>query len=604
MQNRRTVARISKPTEVSLRFSRFPEENLRLFVLLAALVVIVGGAWLLRQKMQDDSVDALRWVSHTHEVRAAVFDLTSSLNEMQASALAIKLEHVPAGYPGRYRAARARYGPALDHLRDLTRDSAVQQERIGMLRARVEQRVVLFDGAMNGDAGVVGTTQDLATAVLRYPIADISAAILAHEGNLVAQRQKVANRSVRYGRWVTGVTALAQILLLGGLIVLSERQMRRRVTAETDTRHAIERARLIVETVREPIAVIAADLGLLHVNRAFAQFYGLVRPVTGRLDEIPAWSDQGLHQRLKDVLTMQRELWDYETVQRTADETTRNVVVSARPMKLPDSAVATALLTVSDLTARKKGEEQVLELNRQLSGKVAQVTEVNRELEAFSYSVSHDLRAPLRHISGFSDKLRALVGGDGNEKAAHYCDVIAEASGRMAALIEDLLRYSRLGRHALRLQAVDMQSLVDEVRSTLMSSVDERVITWRIAPLPVVIADSSLMRLAWQNLLENAIKYTGDRMEALIEIGVDDSGDTDRVFWIRDNGVGFDMKYVDKLFGVFQRLHKASDFAGTGIGLASVRRIIARHDGNTWAEGTTGEGATFFFSLPRHTSVD
>lgn len=570
--------------------------------MLAALVVVVLGAWFLRQKAQDNSVDALRWLSHTHEVRAAVFDLSGALNEMQATALAIKLEHVSTDYPARYRVARARYGPALDHLRDLTRDSPVQQERVGMLRERVEQRVALFDRAMSGDLGVVGSGDDLATAVLRYPTRDISNAILAHEGRLVAQRQQIANRSVRFGRWVSVATSIAQILLLGGLILISERQMRRRVVAESDTRHAIQRARLIVETVREPIAVIASDLGLLHANRAFVEFYGLARPVTGKLDDIPAWSDEGLHQRLRDVLATQRELWDYETVQHIAHDAIRNVVVSARPMTLPDMTEATALLTISDLTARKKTEEQVLELNRQLSGKIAQVTEVNRELEAFSYSVSHDLRAPLRHISGFSDKLRALVGGDGNEKAAHYCDVIAEASVRMAALIEDLLRYSRLGRHALRPQVVDMQSLVDEVRSTLMSSVDDRVIDWRISPLPVVIADSSLMRLVWQNLLENAIKYTADRVEAVVEIGVNDSAYSDRVFWIRDNGVGFDMKYVDKLFGVFQRLHKASEFAGTGIGLASVRRIIARHGGNTWAEGVSGEGATFFFSLPRHTA--
>src|SRR5450759_2546990 len=273
----------------------------------------------------------------------------------------------------------------------------------------------------------------------------------------------------------------------------------------------------------------------------------------------------------------------------TAGDVKRDVMVNARPMILPETSDTVALLTVSDLTARKRSEEQILELNRQLAGKIAQITEVNRELEAFSYSVSHDLRAPLRHIAGFSEKLRAGLGDAVDDKVKHYCEVIAESARRMSTLIEDLLIYSRLGKHALRLQPVDMQSLVEEVRAVLMSNVEDRAITWRLAPLPVVVADASMMQLAWQNLLDNAIKYTTGTENAVIEIGNDDIGE-ERVFWIRDNGAGFDMRYVDKLFGVFQRLHKASAFSGTGIGLATVRRIIARHGGRTWAEGVPEQG--------------
>ncbi len=170
----------------------------------------------------------------------------------------------------------------------------------------------------------------------------------------------------------------------------------------------------------------------------------------------------------------------------------------------PDTADTVALLTVSDLTAHKRSESQILELNRQLEGKVAQVTEVNRELEAFSYSVSHDLRAPLRHISGFADKLHTALAATADEKTTHYCEVIATSARRMSTLIEDLLSYSRLGKHALRLQPVDMQSLVEEVRAVLMSSVEDRQITWHVTPLPVVVADASMLQLAWQNLLDNA----------------------------------------------------------------------------------------------------
>jgi light-regulated signal transduction histidine kinase (bacteriophytochrome) len=169
----------------------------------------------------------------------------------------------------------------------------------------------------------------------------------------------------------------------------------------------------------------------------------------------------------------------------------------------------------------------------------------------------------------------------------------------MSSLIEDLLTYSRLGRHAMRFRGVDMQSMVEEVRIALTSSAEDRNITWRIAPLPVVVADENMIRLVWQNLLDNAMKYTSSREEAAIEVGFGEPTPLEFTFYVKDNGVGFDMAYADKLFGVFQRLHKASQFAGTGIGLASVRRIVSRHGGRTWGESVPGEGATFFFSLPR-----
>jgi light-regulated signal transduction histidine kinase (bacteriophytochrome) len=173
----------------------------------------------------------------------------------------------------------------------------------------------------------------------------------------------------------------------------------------------------------------------------------------------------------------------------------------------------------------------------------------------------------------------------------------------MSSLIEDLLTYSRLGRHAMRLQGVDMQALVDEVRIALTSGDGERRIIWNIAPLPVVIADENMIRLVWQNLIDNALKYTAGREEAVIEIAVDEPTPLEWVFRVRDNGVGFDMAYAQKLFGVFQRLHKASQFSGTGIGLASVRRIVGRHGGRAWAESEPDKGSTFFFSLPRTQNI-
>jgi light-regulated signal transduction histidine kinase (bacteriophytochrome) len=237
-----------------------------------------------------------------------------------------------------------------------------------------------------------------------------------------------------------------------------------------------------------------------------------------------------------------------------------------------------------------------------LQGKVEQVSEVNRELEAFSYSVSHDLRAPLRHIGGFADKLGRHLGERNDEKTTHYLQTISQAARRMSRLIDDLLVYSRLGRSAMRLQPVDLQSLVEEVRAMLDANNAQdhpgHRIEWRIAPLPILVGDENMLRQVWLNLLSNAAKYSAGSEPATVEVGYRRLDDGDYEFTVADNGVGFDMAYAGKLFGVFQRLHSVAEFEGTGIGLASVRRVLARHGGNIRAESAPGLGARFTFTLP------
>lgn len=586
---------------------RWQESSVRLLLLMATLAFIVGLAFLIRLRVTESMIDSVKWVSHTYEVKATVFELGAGLKEMESAAFAAQFDPLSEDAARRYGDARARYEPLLQKLREKTRDNPEQQERMGLLRAQIEGRTALFDEAMvqraqgrDSDAG-----KGLATAVTRYPVEDVLDALVGEEDRLIARRESAAQRRAMVGTWTVSAVTVIQFLLLAGVIWGSEKQLRRRLTAEATARQAVERAQLIVATVREPIALIADDLTLVTCNQAFAQYYNVERPERGRpLGDSPAWNDPALLQRLRDVVMTKREIWDYELAQITGPDQTRYVVVNARPMTLPDTHDTVILLTVSDVTVRKQAEAQILELNRQLEGKITQITESNRELEAFSYSVSHDLRAPLRHIAGFADKLRKHLGEDADEQTRHYTEVVTNSSRRMSSLIEDLLTYSRLGRYAMRLQSVDMQGMIEEVRIALTSMLEDRRITWRIAPLPVVVADENMIRLVWQNLLDNAIKYSASREEAVIEVGMNDPTPTEWVFWVKDNGVGFDMAYADKLFGVFQRLHKASQFAGTGIGLASVRRIVARHGGRTWAEAVPDAGAQFFFSLPRSQNQD
>jgi signal transduction histidine kinase len=248
---------------------------------------------------------------------------------------------------------------------------------------------------------------------------------------------------------------------------------------------------------------------------------------------------------------------------------------------------------------RRRAEKRIEELNTELNRHLLLAETANKELEGFSYSVSHDLRAPLRHITGFVELLnkRDMEGLD--EKSRHYLRVISESAQKMGVLIDDLLAFSRMGRAEMMRTRIDLGSLVLEVVDDLKEEAGGRDIVWEIAPLPLVEGDAAMLRQVLANLVSNALKFTLTRPQARIEIGAVTDQPRETLFYVRDNGVGFDMKYVDKLFGLFQRLHAQEEFAGTGVGLANVQHIIHRHGGRAWAEGTVDGGATFWFALPK-----
>jgi PAS domain S-box-containing protein len=289
--------------------------------------------------------------------------------------------------------------------------------------------------------------------------------------------------------------------------------------------------------------------------------------------------------------------WDGELKHSRADGNV--VVVSSRwSLRRDELGQPSAIMeTSNDITERKQREQEISTLNEELARRTAQLESSNKELEAFAYSVSHDLRAPLRHMAGFTELLKKNTASVLNEKNQRYVTMILESAKRMGDLIDDLLAFSRIGRAETRRTMFSLEQLVQEALTEVRRDTGGRDIVWRVAKLPDVYADRSMLRLVFVNLIANAVKFTRTRAQAEIEIGCTNQPPNQVVVFVRDNGVGFDMKYVNKLFGVFQRLHPAEAFEGTGIGLATVQRIVHRHGGRVWAEGLVDRGATFFFSL-------
>jgi PAS domain S-box-containing protein len=397
----------------------------------------------------------------------------------------------------------------------------------------------------------------------------------------------------------TALFVIATVVVLATLVhrsaVTFDRADRERRLADGRTREAQTFLDSIVENVPNMVFVKeAADLRFVRINKAGEDLLGFTRDeLIGKndFDFFPREEAEFFTAKDRVALTAGALVDIPDEPIQTRYNGTRFLHTKKVAITDADGKAAFLLGISEDITEQKAADAELRRTSRQLEA-------ANNELESFSYSVSHDLRAPLRHINGFADLLVQHSASELDATGRRYLDKIRDSAKRMGILIDELLQFSRMSRTEVLSSRVSVRSIAEQVIADLHDETRDRAIEWRVGPLPEVEADPSMLRQVLANLIGNAVKYTGKAPQAVIEIGSIEARAHEVVIFVRDNGVGFDMQYAGKLFGVFQRLHGEDEFEGTGIGLANVRRIIERHGGRTWAEGRVDRGAIFYFSLP------
>lgn len=568
-----------------------------------ALLLIGASAWFNAARFSA----ALQRVDHTHDVLDRLDRVTTDILSMQTSARGFVLTGSESVLQP-YNQGDAQIDAGLAELDTLTLDNPAQQERLEragplLARAREIMRGRIAARRERGLASASDTQAFLEGQAAAEAFRAVVAEMRAHEQELLNERlARVSNSGRNTVVTIVSAGALASIFIaIGG--VLLKRDFAKRVQAEKSLHETEERFRRLIASIRD-YAILALDpqgrvvtwnegardiLGYEEkdiIGQHFSRFYPP--------DALAAHAPERALNEAKIGQHFEGEHW------RVRADGSRFWARSAlTPAYSADGRLVGYMKVVHDLTPQHDAMQRIANLNADLVKRAEQLEAANRELEAFSYSVSHDLRAPLRHIDGFSNLLANRTNHVLDAESKRFLNIISRAAKQMGTLIDDLLSLSRIGRTPLRLEPVKHSALVAEVIASGHYENAPHPVTWEIGALPDVQADASMLRLVWQNLIGNAVKYSGKNAQPRVAIsGATNAKTGEHVFSIRDNGVGFDMQYVDKLFGVFQRLHGPAEFEGTGIGLANVRRIVTRHGGRTWAEGKPGEGATFYFSLP------
>jgi PAS domain S-box-containing protein len=599
--------------------------------ILALLILFAVGVISYRDSRLESATQ--KWVVHSHDVLETIQDVTGRLDVAEGARMGFVLSGNRA-FEKSFADSAGRALRAVGTLRDLTADNPRQQRRVDELQSILQQ--YFRPGAVQVENGTSvasnparerdSVEQDHATS---RRIHEVVSEIKSDEIVLLADRTRAARASSTLVQWTTPFGYALSFLFIVAAFVILRGEMIRRESVQQELMNAQAQLEKRVEERTRDLAEANQQLRRTQDRMAMAQSIARIGTYdldieTGR----STWTSEMevLYGLPPGGFDGQIDTWralvhpdDLETTNRHYQQ----VVAERNPLELefrivrPDGQIRwlaargrlfrdsagklTRLIGVNvDITDRKLRETQIESLNeileRRVDERTAELVRANQELEAFSYSVSHDLRAPLRHIDGFARILREEHAPELSDDGLRYLDRILSAVTHMGHLVDDLLTLARIGRKEMDRQRVNLDELVRQALAELAVEEQAREIEWRIETLPEVEGDRGLLKLVVFNLLSNAVKFTRTRRPAVIEVG--NSGTPDApIFYVRDNGVGFDPKYADKLFGVFQRLHRQEDFEGTGIGLATVQRIVRRHGGEIHAEAAPDRGATFLFTL-------
>jgi PAS domain S-box-containing protein len=571
-----------------------------------ALAVLAAIA-ILTYKDISGIRESERWIDHTNQILIKLGALYSELRGAESGTRGYLMSGDVA-YLEPYHTAQAELPRLVESLRELISDNPREQRRLNRLEQLIKERYQIFDRGIGGKrAGTRTPDQQRLSSGDGKRIMDEIRAVVAEmeteEHRLLIDRSDEAKASARRAIAVIVAGNCAAFAILISAFGLLRREVSHRTNAEQELRESNRFLDSIFENI--PIMVFikdAADLRIVRYNKAGQSLLGYSQ------DQLVGKNVYDIfHKEEAEFVTAKdREVLERGTMIDSPEETIHTATGEIRVLhtrKIPifdDAGKPRYLLGISaDVTERRRAAEEIKSLNAGLERRADLLTAANKELEGFSYSVSHDLRAPLRAVDGYSQILAEDYSDRLDDEGRRLLGVVRDSSRKMGTLIDNLLAFSRLGRTPITAVEVDMHALVHDVLRELQANEACKSARFSVADLPVAWGDRAMLRQVWINLLSNAIKFSGNADTQVIAIRGNSNG-AESVYSVQDNGVGFDMRYYSKLFGVFQRLHSSDEFTGAGVGLAIVQRVVSRHGGRVWAEGKPNQGATFFFALAQH----
>jgi PAS domain S-box-containing protein len=569
--------------------------------LLAMALLLFGGAFTYRSSVRF--AESVAWVAHTQEVRANVANVHGSLSGAE---LAVR-DYLLYGQAERlteYRHLNEIIQKRIAAVKSLTADNPEQQRNVAVLKTAIDGRldelasvILAYQSFGLPAARALSRIQQTTHGSRDQEVENNTDRMEGVEVRLLADREAATER-VRKSTLISLLATLSiAFAVFFALFRGIHREIRGRREAEEALRASDQYNRSIIESSPDCVAILDLDAHLIQMTPQGRSLMGIedFSNVT-HTDWLETWIGEAQGEARRAVaLARNGTPGRFNGFRKTQSGLPKWWDVIVAPLRGADDRTSLLLTVARDVTERKLSEEAIRDLNAELREKASQLETTNKELESFTYSVSHDLRAPLRAIDGFALMIEEDCQDKLDEEGKRYLGVIRDNSQKMGVLIDDLLVFSRLGRQPVASRDVNVESIVREViEETVGTNPTPRI---EVGRLPAARGDRGLLRQVWINLISNAIKYSGKANQPVIQVTGAQVG-AENHYSVRDNGVGFDMAYANKLFGVFQRLHHADEFAGTGVGLAIVHRIVTRHGGRVWAEGTINHGAVFSFALP------